>query len=100
VQAHVLAAGRDLGERLRLTYQPGTAGAHPTIKTNAKIERSHYCPTIVIWGQTARNSPNPFTVDDRREPLVVVERLKNGVVREVPLSHWWDCLNPPKRSRA
>jgi len=100
VQAHVLAAGRDLGERLRLTYQPGTAGAHPTIKTNAKIERSHYRPTIVSWGQIARNRPISFWVDDRREPLVVVERLKNGVVREVPLSHWWDCLNPPKRSRA
>ena len=100
MQAHLLAAGRDLGDRLRLTYQPGTGTAHPTIKTNAKIEHCHYCPALVIWGQTARHSPNPFTVDDRREPVVVIEHLKNGVVREVPLSHWRDCLNPPKRSRA
>lgn len=101
LRERLLLTGRSLSARLRASYQAEQPGdsSHPTIRQDAKVAKCHYCPTAVVWGLTARHSPNPYTVDERREPIIVAERLKSGLVREVPLSHWKDCANPPQRGR-
>lgn len=90
----VAEAGKRLRERLVALWASRSnedGSPRPYIADIAKAVKCGKCDKMMVWGVTEAGRPNPYTLDVRGEPIIVIQPRKDKPTIVGPLSHFKDC---------